>query len=96
MSAAIGAGGADEPLTREHVATEAKRLGFTFPVAVDRNWKTLRQWWLNSPDREWTSVTFLIDRAGRIQFIHPGGSYAEGDAAYKALDKELMLAIQQK
>lgn len=86
----------NEPLTREHVVTEAKRLGFTFPVAVDRDWKTLRNWWLSKTDRGWTSVTFLIDRTGTIRFVHGGGAYVEGDAGYKALDRALAEAIEDR
>jgi len=86
----------DTPLTREHVAAETKRLGFTFPVAVDRDWNTLRRWWLDKSERKWTSVTFLIDRAGKIRHIHPGGSYVEGDADYRALEKAMVEALNER
>lgn len=84
----------DEPLTREHVAKESRRLGFTFPVAIDRDWKTLRSWWLDKTKRGWTSVTFLIDRTGKISFIHGGGAYVEGDPGYQALERALAEAIK--
>jgi peroxiredoxin len=83
----------DGPLSREHVVNESKRLGFTFPVAVDRDWKTLRDWWLSKNERGWTSVTFLIDRTGTIRFIHGGGAYFEGDAGHDALERALADAI---
>jgi peroxiredoxin len=85
----------DSPLTRQHVAGEAKRLGFSFPVAIDRDWKTLRSWWLDKTDRGWTSVTFLIDRAGTIRFIHGGGAYIQGDPGHEALERALREAIKQ-
>jgi hypothetical protein len=83
------------PLTREHVVRESKRLGFTFPVAIDRGWKTLNEWWLNRTERGWTSVTFLIDRAGTIRFIHGGGAYVEGDPGYEALERALIAALRE-
>jgi peroxiredoxin len=84
----------DGPLTREHVVTESKRLGFTFPVAIDRDWKTLRNWWLTKTERGWTSVTFLIDRTGTIRFIHGGGAYVKGDSGYESLDRAIIEALQ--
>jgi peroxiredoxin len=86
----------DSPLTPPHVAAEAKRLGFSFPVAIDRDWKTLRSWWLDKTDRGWTSVTFLIDRKGTIRFIHGGGAYIEGDPGHEALERALREAIKQR
>jgi thiol-disulfide isomerase/thioredoxin len=57
-----------------------ERLGFTFPIAIDHDWKTLRAWW---PHEGFTSVSFLVDRCGIVRFVHTGGSYAPGsdDAA---------------
>lgn len=81
------------PLTREHVQTQAQRLGFEFPIGIDENWVTLRRWWLAKEDRRWTSVTFLLDREGVIRHIHPGGAYFAGEPGYEALaaavEKEL-------
>jgi peroxiredoxin len=85
----------DTPLTREHVASESKRLGFTFPVAIDRDWKTLHHWWLDRTDRGWTSVTFLIDRTGTIRFIHGGGAYLKGDPGYESLEHALIDALNR-
>jgi peroxiredoxin len=85
----------DTPLTREHVVTESKHLGFTFPVAIDRDWKTLHQWWLDRTERGWTSVTFLIDRTGTIRFIHGGGAYLKGDPGYESLERALIETLNQ-
>ena len=73
------------PLTREHVAAQAQRLGFEFPVGVDDDWKTLRRWWLDGREHAWTSVTFVLDREGAIRHVHPGGEIAEGSDDAKAL-----------
>ncbi|HUF64298.1 MAG TPA: TlpA disulfide reductase family protein [Verrucomicrobiales bacterium] len=74
------------PLRIEDVRKTVKQYGFTFPVAVDREWKTLRRWWLDGRDRAWTSVSFLIDSRGIVRFVHPGGKYEKGDAVYLALE----------
>ena len=50
---------------------------FKFPVAIDRDWRTLRRWWLG-PKRDFTSVSFLIDKRGVIRRVHPGGAMALG------------------
>jgi len=49
---------------------------FRFPVAVDSDWQTLKRWWLDGPERSWTSVSFLIDRRGVIRHVHRGGKLA--------------------
>jgi peroxiredoxin len=57
-----------------------KDYGFQFPVALDNDWATLNQFWLQRvPDAEYTSISFLIDKDGIIRYIHPGGSYSKDD-----------------
>jgi thiol-disulfide isomerase/thioredoxin len=59
-----------------HIQAKAKRLGFSGPIAVDRDWTTLDRYWLaGHPERDWTSVSFLIDRRGVIRWVHGGGEY---------------------
>ncbi len=54
----------------------ADQLGFSGPIAVDRDWSTLERYWLAGHlSRGWTSVSFLIDRAGKIRWLHKGGEY---------------------
>ena len=79
----------DQPLTPEHVANQAKRLGFKFPVAVDPEWQTLNKWWLDTGDRDFTSVSFLIDKTGRIQHIHPGGEYPKDSKDYQLMKAKI-------
>jgi peroxiredoxin len=62
----------------------AKRYGFTFPLAVDPEWRTLKSW-LNGVDTGWTSVTFVLDKKGVVRHVHPGGQYVEGDVAHAQL-----------
>jgi peroxiredoxin len=53
--------------------------GVTFPLAIDREWRTLRSWWLDSAHRHATSVTFVIGKDGRVAHIHPGPEYYPTD-----------------
>jgi len=77
-----------------HVAAEAKRLGVTFPVATDPDWRTLREWWLDAGKRDYTSVTFLIGRDGRILHVHRGGTIDLATQEGAALEKALRDALR--
>jgi peroxiredoxin len=75
-----------EPLRPDDVAGYTAHYGFSFPVAIDADWRTLRAWWLgDGTRRRWTSVTFLIDRRGVVRHVHPGGRYAPGDADFATM-----------
>jgi peroxiredoxin len=70
----------ERPLAKEDISKLAAQAGLTFPIALDPQWKTLRRWWLDRTDTDWTSVSFLLDRRGRIATIHEGGVIEEADA----------------
>ena len=84
------------PLTLAMVRDYTESFGFQFPVAVDPGWRTLKKWWLNGKKRQWTSVTFLIDRQGVIRHIHPGGQYAPGSTDYKELKAKIEELLQER
>jgi peroxiredoxin len=75
------------------VAAAARDLGFDFPVAADVDWQTVRAYGVGTRFTRFTSVSFLIDRAGVIRFVNDGGEYHTGGgpehrvchAAYEAL-----------
>lgn len=69
--------GRDDPLDMARVQRAVEFRQFAFPVAVDWDWRngTLKDWWLTGPERPATSVTFILDKAGIIRFIHPGMEY---------------------
>jgi peroxiredoxin len=71
-----------EPLAVDAVRGWAKDFRFQFPVAIDRDWRTLNRWWLGARKRDFTSVSFLIDRHGVIRHIHPGGRMALGTSDF--------------
>jgi peroxiredoxin len=86
------------PVTDAFVRRTARKLGFYGPLAVDERWSTLNRWWLaGHPDRNWTSVSFLIDRDGIVRWAHGGGEYhpssdprhARCDASYTELERTL-------
>jgi len=64
------------PVSDAHILGVANKLGFSGPIAVDAEWSTLERYWLQGhPDRNWTSVSFLIGRDGKIVWVHGGGEY---------------------
>ena len=84
----------DTPLTTENVKTYADNFGFKFPIGIDTNWDTLYKWWLFTK-RDWTSVSFLLDKTGVIQQIHPGGEYIEGDSDYNELEQKIINLLNE-
>jgi len=80
----------DDPLQPANVRKYARQFGFKFPVAVDPDWPTLRRWWLDTGERDWTSVSFLLARQGVIRYVHPGGQYVKGDKVYAQLKKKIV------
>jgi peroxiredoxin len=86
------------PVSDAFVRKTARELGFHGPLAVDERWSTLERWWLaGHPERNWTSVSFLIDRDGIVRWAHGGGEYhpssdprhASCDASYSELDRTI-------
>lgn len=77
------------PLRPDDVKERAEKFGFKFPIATDPKWQTLKQWWLDGAERDFTSVSFLIGRDGRIRHIHPGGEYVKGDADYALMKRKI-------
>ena len=73
--------GRDDPLDVERVQRAVESRQFTFPVAIDWDWRhgALKEWWLTGPARPATSVTFILDRSGVIRFVHPGMEYHDDD-----------------
>jgi glutathione peroxidase-family protein len=84
-----------EPLDVERVHRYARQIRFNIPVAIDYDWQTLKNWWLDQSSFRWTSISFLIDRQGNIQYVHPGGLYVEGDEEYKALQAKIEQLLAQ-
>ena len=77
----------ETPLAPGEVAGYVKTYGFDFPVAVDPDWTTLKAWWLSGHDRDYTSVSFLLDKRGQVRGIHKGGRMAPGEPDYLAMKR---------
>lgn len=89
----------------KRITALANELGFSGPLAFDRDWDTLDRYWLaGDPERNWTSVSFLIDREGRIRWVHGGGEYHPSDdpahrrcdLQYRELEKVLAEVLAEK
>jgi peroxiredoxin len=88
------------PVKSADVKRWAEERGFHGPLAIDEKWETLSRYWLaGHPDRNWTSVSFLIDREGRIAWVHGGGEYHHstdpGHASCEARADELEAKIAE-
>ncbi len=69
----------------EHVAANvrdaAARLGVTYPVALDNNYKTWQAW-----DQRYWPAHYLIDKEGIVRQVHYGeGAYAETERLIQQL-----------
>lgn len=84
----------ETPLDPTQVAGWVKHFGYQFPVAIDKDWATLERWWLQGHERSFTSVSFLIDKAGIVRRVHLGGTLAPEGADIDAItaDVERLLA----
>ena len=79
----------DTPFDPRVYEDTARKYEFTFPLAVDPDWRTLQSWLRDKDgkpvDTGFTSVTFLLDKHGVVRHVHPGGQYVAGDAGHAAL-----------
>lgn len=83
------------PLDVADVERYAKLFKFQFPVAIDPEWTTLRQWWWTG-QKKFTSVSFLIDRQGVVRYIHPGGQYVRGEPEHAKLEAAIQRALGER
>lgn len=75
-------------LTQAGIRELGQGMGMEFPMALDPQWRTLKAWWLDrAGDASYTSVSFVIDKAGKVAFIHPGGTITARDIL--ELEKEV-------
>jgi thiol-disulfide isomerase/thioredoxin len=65
----------------------AKAIGMPGAVGVDRDWKVLERWKAGKRF-SFTSLTFLVDRAGAVRHVHPGGAISpeEGEELGRRID----------
>jgi thiol-disulfide isomerase/thioredoxin len=75
-------------------AKTAKGWGVTFPLAFDREWRTLRAWYLDGKHRHATSVTFVFGKDGKVVHVHPGPVYFPSSAPSDAAENRDFLALR--
>lgn len=60
-------------VSAEEIRAAAVARGYHGPLAADLEWKALERIWLSGrTEPSATSASFLLDRDGRIRFVHPG------------------------
>jgi len=87
-----------------YVLKGVAELGIKFPVAQDRSWATVKRYWLDTGSRSFTSASFLIDRQGRIRWLHDGGEFHAGggpehrqcNAAFASLEREIQTLLAKR
>ena len=65
----------------QRVERAATRLNFNFPIGLDGDWNTLKRWLPDPTARNYTSVSFIVDKHGVIRYVHPGGEFHESDGS---------------
>jgi len=86
---------AETPLDPVEVEGWVKHYGYQFPVAIDKDWTTLRRWWLDGHNRSYTSASFLIDKTGVVRRVHLGGLIAPEGADIAAIDADVERLLAQ-
>jgi len=78
-------------VTADQVRRYAAAIGMPGALAVDRDWAVLDRWM--PPDRRtFTSLTFLLDKKGKIRHVHPGGEVTADEAKELSRKIDALLA----
>jgi hypothetical protein len=77
----------------EDVRTWAKKIGMPGALAIDRDWKVLDRW-MAPGKRKFTSLTFLLDRKGKVRHVHSGGTIEPADT--KELSHQIDALLAEK
>lgn len=80
-------------VTSEQVRGWAKAIGMPGTLAVDRDWKVLDRW-KPPQQRAFTSLTFVLDRKGKVRYVHPGGEI--GAEGAKELSQQIDALLAEK
>lgn len=76
----------DTPFEPAVYRATGKKYGFNFPLAFDRDWRTLKSW-LRGANTGFTSVTFVLDQRGVVRHVHPGGDIVTGTPSYHKIQR---------
>jgi hypothetical protein len=75
------------------VQAAAKAIGMPGALAVDRDWTVLDRW-AAPAGRAFTSLTFLLDRKGKVRHVHPGGTVTEEEG--KELERRIEALLAEE
>jgi thiol-disulfide isomerase/thioredoxin len=79
-----------------HVGRAARALGFEFLVAHDDAWATARAFGVGSTFKRFTSVTLLVDRDGKIAWVHDGGEFHAGGGSGHEACRRALQALERE
>jgi hypothetical protein len=78
-------------VSAEQVRAYAKAIGMPGALAVDRDWAVLDRW-MPPEKRTFTSLTFVLDKKGKIRIVHPGGEVTAEQAQELSRKIDALLA----
>ena len=82
-------------VSHEALRSIVQQLEVQFPATSDPDWRYLHKIWLDSGNRDYTSVSLLIDRKGVIRYVHPGPEFFASADPTKARQNEDYLAMRR-
>jgi hypothetical protein len=80
-------------VTPEAVRESARAIGMPGALGIDRDWKVLERWKAGEK-YDFTSLTFLVDRKGKVRYVHPGGEIRADEA--RALEQRIDALLAEK
>ena len=80
-------------VSADDVRAHAKKIGMPGALAIDRDWKVLDRW-MAPEKRSFTSLTFLLDRKGKVRHVHPGGTIEPREA--KELEQQIDALLAER
>jgi thiol-disulfide isomerase/thioredoxin len=81
-------------VSADDVRAFAKEIGMPGVLAIDRDWKVLDRW-MPPKKRSFTSLTFVLDKQGKIRRVHPGGTIEPKDAVELGQQIDALLAEKE-
>jgi len=81
-------------VSADDVRAFAKEIGMPGALAIDRDWKVLDRW-MPPKKRSFTSLTFVLDKKGKIRRVHPVGTIEPRDAVELGQQIDALLAEKE-
>jgi thiol-disulfide isomerase/thioredoxin len=78
-------------VSAEQVRDYARAIRMPGLLAVDRDWKVLDRW-MPPEKRTFTSLTFVLDKKGKVRIVHPGGEVTVDQAKELSRKIDALLA----